>query len=130
LHAPNTGSARLEQTLALAAGGLGGWRGWVLAGGALGVEGDDEVHHERGPAGLVGGAQPATVVAVEVLVERDEVAPPLVALEQVAVAVYRAVPVLVEQEQVHHPLRQVVGDLAERLLLPRPGGVLDEQVVA
>ena len=49
------------------------------------VQGDDEVHHERGPPGLVRRAQAGARVAVEVLVERDQVAPPLVALEQLDV---------------------------------------------
>ena len=47
----------------------------------------EEVHHPRddaGPAGLMAGAEPGAVVAVEVLVEQDEIAPVRIVLELAA----------------------------------------------
>ena len=44
----------------------------------------DQVDDQRGPPGLVRGAQPGAGVAVEVLVERQQVVPGRVALEQLA----------------------------------------------
>src|SRR5436309_9342780 len=45
---------------------------------ALGIDGGEEMHdagHDSGPARLVAGAEAGAVVAVEVLVEQDAVAP-------------------------------------------------------
>ena len=50
----------------------------------------DELGDESGPARLVTGAQPGAVVAVEVLVEEDVVAPMRIGLELLAAAVDRA----------------------------------------
>ena len=48
--------------------------------------------HEPGPAGLVAGAQPRPVVAVEVLVEEDVVAPVRIGLELLRAAIDRPLP--------------------------------------
>ena len=47
----------------------------------------DGLGHQPGPAGLVAGAQPGAVVAVEVLVEEDVVAPVGIGLELLRAAV-------------------------------------------
>jgi hypothetical protein len=41
----------------------------------------DEFSNKSGPAGLVAGAQPGTIVAMEVFIEEDVVAPVGIALE-------------------------------------------------
>src|SRR5689334_18554078 len=61
----------------------------------------EDVHEPRddaGPAGLVAGAQAGTVVAVEILVEQQVIAPVRVVLEDLRAAVHRAAAVLVFQE--------------------------------
>jgi hypothetical protein len=67
------------------------WGGpsWLVADGAVG-DAHDEVGDQRGPAGLVGGAGTAAGVAVEVLVEGQQVVPVRVGLEQAGVAEDRA----------------------------------------
>ena len=52
----------------------------------------NEDRHEPGPAGLVRGAQPLSVVAMEVLVEEDEIAPVRVLLELRRCPVHRRRP--------------------------------------
>src|SRR5262245_21679731 len=49
----------------------------------------DQRRHQTGPAGLVAGAEAGAVVAVEVLVKEDQVAPVRVALELLGAAVDR-----------------------------------------
>src|SRR5262249_1230443 len=76
---------------------LGGVRGRVemgppaLFGGLVGGDGGKGVHgpgEGPGPAGLVAGAQAGAVVAVEVLVEQQAVAPVRVLLKLLAAAVH------------------------------------------
>ena len=50
----------------------------------------DELGHQPGPAGLMAGAQPGTVVAVEVFVEEDVVAPVGIGLEFLRAAIDRS----------------------------------------
>jgi hypothetical protein len=52
-----------------------------------------QLGHQARPARLMAGADAGAVVAVEVLVERDEAAPVRVALEDLRSAVDRAAPV-------------------------------------
>src|SRR5512137_1552109 len=66
-----------------------------------GIEGGvhlDELRHDASPPGLVVGAEASAVVAVEVLVEEDVIAPVRVGLELLGVAVHRASALLVAQE--------------------------------
>jgi hypothetical protein len=41
----------------------------------------DELGHESGPAGLVAGAQPGTIIAVEIFIKENVIAPVGIALE-------------------------------------------------
>src|SRR5581483_12455965 len=91
---------------------------------------EDQVRDQAGPAGLMRGAEPGTRVAVEVLVEEDQVAPGRVLLREPAVAEHRPAAVLVAQEQLHEPARELVGDLAERHQLPGSGRALDLELRA
>ncbi len=90
----------------------------------------DGVGDDAGPAGLVGGTQAGAVVAVEVLVEQQVVLPGRVGLEPLDAAEAGPAAVGADQEDRDQALAQVLGDLAERQLLPRPGRVLDLERVA
>src|SRR5262249_34460877 len=94
----------------LLAGGAGGGAPFVDQGG-----------DEGRPARLVRGAQPGAVVAVEVLIEEDEVAPEGVVLERARAAVDRPSAGGVAREDPD----QAVGDLAGQLVecgRPAAGG--------
>ena len=65
----------------------------------------DHVRHDPRPPGLVRGAEPGAVVAVEVLVEEDVVLPVRVVLERVDPAVAGTSPVLADQEERDQPRR-------------------------
>jgi hypothetical protein len=90
----------------------------------------DQRRDEPRPAGLVRGAQSGAVVAVEVLVEQDEVAPVRVGLELLRAAVDRAAPVAIDEERGDQTAGQFAGNLGQRHSLPRPGGALDRELVA
>ena len=64
----------------------------------LALAADDEIGHEPGPSRLMRGTEPGTVVAVEVLVEEDEVAPVRVVLELGLSAVDRPAAARVAQQ--------------------------------
>ncbi len=87
-----------------------------------GVQGHDLVDHQCGPSGLVRGPEAHAGVAVEILVERDQVPPALVLLEQLVPTVYRTAPVGIEQEQADQTAREVVRDLASECFSPDPVG--------
>src|SRR5262245_8355663 len=76
------------------------------------------------------GTQSHAGVAVKVLVERDEVTPALVLLEEFVLPVYRSAPITVEKEDADESSSNIVGHLAKGALLPRPGRVLDAEIVA
>ena len=57
----------------------------------------DALGHQPGPAGLVAGAQPCAVVAVEVLVEEDVIPPMRIGLELLRAAVNGSPAVLVAE---------------------------------
>src|SRR5712692_8329823 len=65
-----------------------------------------ELRDEPRPARLVAGADAGAVVAVEVLVERDQAAPVRVALEDLRAAVDGTAPVGAGQEEPAEPPRQ------------------------
>ena len=73
----------------------------------------DEFGHEPGPAGLVARAQPCAVVAVEVFVEEDVVAPVGIGLELLRAAVHGTPAVLVAQEDPGEPIGDLLGHLEE-----------------
>ena len=66
-----------------------------------------------GPAGLVARAEPGAVVAVEVLVEEDVVAPVGIGLELLRAAVDGSPAVLVAQEDAGEPVGDLLGHLEE-----------------
>ncbi len=69
--------------------------------GALGIQKAvklDEFGHESGPASLMAGTEPGAIVAVEVFVEQDVIAPVGIALELLRSAVHRTLATLVAVE--------------------------------
>src|SRR5439155_9780966 len=66
-----------------------------------------------GPAGLVAGPDPGAVVAVEVLVEQDQVAPVRVVAQDRLSTVYRPVPVGVGAEAADEPVADFAGHLVK-----------------
>src|SRR6516164_11325697 len=101
----------------------------VPGGGAAGGT-QDEVGDQRGPARLVGGADATAGVAVEVLVEGQQVVPVRVGLEEVDVAEDRAAAALVVEEDRNETAGEVVGQDGQGDLASGADGVLDEDVVA
>ena len=85
----------------------------------------DHVGDQAGPAGLVRGAEPGAVVAVEVLAEDQVVPPGRVVLQPLGAAEAGPPAVRAAGEDRDQPVLQVGGDLVERQLLPGPGRVLD-----
>ena len=65
------------------------------------------------PSGLVAGAEARAVVAVEVLVEEEVVAPVRVLLERLRAAVDRPSPGLVLEEDPREAIGDLLGDLEE-----------------
>ncbi len=73
---------------------------------ALGVDAPEQVQQrsdQAGPSGLVAGAEAGAVVAVEVLVEQDQVAPVRIVLELGRAAVDRPPAVGIAQERARQP---------------------------
>src|SRR5438876_7276154 len=98
--------------------------GWLLA--AL----LEELGDEAGPARLVARADAGAVVAVEVLVEQNHVAPVRVALELLRVAVDRPAAVLAAPEDPREPSGELGGHPPEGPLCASAGRALDLQAVA
>ncbi|HTF09439.1 MAG TPA: hypothetical protein VK659_14830, partial [Asanoa sp.] len=85
----------------------------------------DHVRDEPGPPGLVGRAEARTIVAVEVLVEQEVVAPPRIGLHPLDVAEAWASSVSIGKEDRDQPLPEIGGDDVERHLVSGSGRVLD-----
>ncbi len=73
----------------------------------------DEFGNESGPTGLMTGAEPGTVVTVEVFIEEDVVAPERIALEFFRAAVDGPSTLRVAQEDPSEPVRDFLADLEE-----------------
>src|SRR6185437_14705134 len=84
----------------------------------------DQLCHERGPSRLVRRAEPGAVVAVKILVKRDEVAPVWIALEALLAAEHGAAPV-VAHEDADQPPRQLHRHVPERQHPAGSGRILD-----
>src|SRR5215218_3573113 len=90
----------------------------------------DEVGDDGGPAGLMTGADARAVVAVEVLVKEDVVAPVRVSLHHFGVAEDRATAIGSAQEDRNQAARKIIGDLVEGKMLARAGRILHQEIVA
>ena len=58
----------------------------------------NQLCHQGGPAGLMAGADARTIIAVEILVERNQVAPVRIALKLLGIAEDRPSPILVARK--------------------------------
>src|SRR5262245_50492090 len=76
------------------------------------------------------GAKARAVVAVEVFVEQDQIAPVRVRLELLRTAVHRPPALFVLEEDIAAPARDLLSYFVEVHLPPRTGGTLDGEVVA
>ena len=84
----------------------------------------EEQRDEPGPAGLVARAETGAVVAVEVLVEQQQVAPVRIGLEQLGAPEHGAPPALVAQEGRGQAPADLVGHLEQVQLVARAGRAL------
>ena len=80
------------------------------------------------PPGLVAGAHSGTVVAVKVLEEQKIVPPPRIGLHAIHPTEARTASVGADEEDRNKPLPQVGGDLVERDVDSKSGGILDRHV--
>ena len=87
----------------------------------------DEPGDGTGPAGLVARAEPGAVVAVEVLVEEDQVTPVRILLERRASAVDRPSPVGVREEDADEAARDLLRHLEQRHPDARARRALDRE---
>src|SRR5262249_17471656 len=90
----------------------------------------DQLRHEPRPPRLVARTNTRSVVAVEVFVEEDQVAPVLVGLELLRATADGAAAVLVAQEDVVQAAGDLAGGLPERRGPAGAGGEFDAEVVA
>jgi hypothetical protein len=90
----------------------------------------DKYGNESCPAGLVAGAQPGTIVAVEVFKEVDVVAPERITLEFFHTAIDGSPTNFVAQEDAGEPVSNLFAHFKEVHQFARPGGAFDFEVVA
>ena len=88
----------------------------------------DELGDKTRPAGLVARANAGPIVAVKVLVEKDQVAPVGIALEEPVSAGGRSAAAVVAQEDVNQAAGNLRGDLPEVGFPARIGGASDFEV--
>jgi len=89
----------------------------------------DEVGDQRGPSRLVGGADTTAGVAMEVLVEGQQVVPVRMGLEEADIAEDRAAATGVVEEDRNETVGELVGQDGQGHLAPGAGGVLDQDVI-
>src|SRR5262245_2742208 len=88
----------------------------------------NQFRHQPGPSGLMAGASAPAVVAVEVLVEEDQVAPMWIALELFVLAMHRPSSVGIAEERTRQSPSDLVGDFGERHEHARPGWTLHHEL--
>src|ERR1700752_497665 len=90
-------------------------------------------HQELGdqarPSGLVRGADPTAVVAMEVFVEEDMVAKVWIGLQPRMITVTGASACPVQEKNAIEPQRKLIGDLVERQEGSRARGAFDFEVI-
>src|SRR5258705_3950066 len=97
---------------------------------ADGPEELDQRGDESRPPGLMAGTEPRAVVAVEVLVEEQMVAPVRVGLELLGTAEHRTAAPFVPEKDARQPCGNLPGDFEEIHHDAGPGGALDREAVA
>src|SRR5262249_36239409 len=86
--------------------------------------------NDSGPSGLMTRAQTGAVIAMEVLVEQDQVAPVRVLLELPALAVHRPPPILITQEDAGETARDLLSHLVQGHMLSRARRPLEGDRIA
>src|SRR5690348_15952873 len=89
----------------------------------------DQLRHETRPAGLVTGADARTVVAMEVLVEQDQIAPMRISLEFLLASVDRP-PIRVAQKNSYEPAGNISGHFPKTCVLTGIRGTLHPELIA
>src|SRR5271168_860444 len=89
-----------------------------------------QVRDDSGPAGLVAGAEPGSILAMKVLMELNKVPPVRIVLKLLHGSVHGAFSVWGAQEDIGEPLIDLDGDLKQRLHGPRTCRALDLKVVS
>ncbi len=90
----------------------------------------NELRDETGPARLVARTEPCAVVAVEVFVEEDVVAPVRIGLELLRAPIYGSPACHIAREYPGEPCGDFPAHLEKVHLLTRARGTLDGEVVA
>ena len=97
------------------------------------IDAPEKIHEEgdqAGPPRLVAGSQPRSVVAVEVFVEQDEVAPVRIFLELLRPSIYRPPAILVAQESARQPALNLFRHLEQRHVPAGTGRTLNLELIA
>ena len=90
----------------------------------------NQFRNQRGPAGLVAGADAGAVVAMKVFVKRDQVAPVGIFLEFFRAAEDRAPAMFILQKYSRQALGDFSGDLPQVQVDARAGRVFDFEIIA
>ena len=99
----------------------------------LGIDAAEQVEEdsdETRPPGLVAGPKSRAIVAVEVLVKEDEIAPVRIVLEFFRSSVDRASPLGIPQEDAGETTRDLLGHFKQRHLPAGARGTLHLELVA
>src|ERR1700746_3237399 len=89
----------------------------------------EKLCHQPGPAGLVGGTDATTRVAVEVLVEKHAVPEVRIGLCALVEAMNRPAPVPIRKEQATQADGDLVGNFVERRKLSRACWAFDAELI-
>src|SRR5271165_1217330 len=83
-----------------------------------------------GPSGLVAGSNSGSRIAVEVLMEQNQIAPVRIGLELFEIAEHRPAAFFIAKKNVRHAARQFSRHFPQGHCLSRSGGELNLKVVA
>src|SRR6266571_3856553 len=90
----------------------------------------EEIRYHSRPAGLMAGTDAAPAITVEVLVERDVIAPVRIVLKGHVGAKYSSATLLITQKDVREPPREFLRHLPQRQFLAGAGRVFYQEIVA
>src|SRR5215813_12642654 len=88
-----------------------------------------QLRYNSRPSRLMAGPDPRAIVAMEVLVEEDQVLPVRIFVIEAISPMNRPTAILSFQEDPCHSTRKLGGDFPQSHHLPRPGRALDPEVV-
>src|SRR5215471_20010240 len=85
---------------------------------------------DSSPSGLVASTKASPIVAMEVLVEQDEIAPVRVFLEFLRSSIDRAMPFAVPNKDIGQPSLEFFGHLIQVHLASRSGGTFNGEIIS